>query len=121
MATPTYGTYIVEDTDKEGSALQDNKVNVGYNTQPAPKVTVQKPVVAGYKPVPKKPVQTAKSEAEKLFDNVGEGTVVTHKKFGIGQITKIDRKAQYVFVAFKDGGEKKFLFPGAFTSGFLSL
>ncbi len=121
MATPTYGTYIVEDTDKEGSELQDNKVEYKNVSTPVASQPTKKPVVSGYMPYEKKPLQKTKSEAEKLFDNVGEGTVVTHKKFGIGQITKIDRKAQYVFVAFKDGGEKKFLFPGAFTSGFLSL
>ena len=121
MATPTYGTYIVEDNDKEGSELQDNKVEYKHVSTPVATQPTKKPVVSGYMPYEKKPLQKTKSEAEKLFDNVGEGTVVTHKKFGIGQITKIDRKAQYVFVAFKDGGEKKFLFPGAFTSGFLSL
>ena len=121
MATPTYGTYIVEDNDKEGSELQDNKVEYKNASTPVATPPTKKPVVSGYMPYEKKPLQKTKSEAEKLFDNVGEGTVVTHKKFGIGQITKIDRKAQYVFVAFKDGGEKKFLFPGAFTSGFLSL
>ena len=121
MAAPTYGTYIVEDNDKEGSELQDNKVEYKNVSTPVATPPTKKPVVSGYMPYEKKPLQKTKSEAEKLFDNVGEGTVVTHKKFGIGQITKIDRKAQYVFVAFKDGGEKKFLFPGAFTSGFLSL
>ncbi len=121
MATPTYGTYIVEDNDKEGSELQDNKV--GYNKVSTPVATqpAKKPVVSGYMPYEKKPLQKTKSEAEKLFENVGEGTIVTHKKFGVGKITKIDRKAQYVFVTFNEGGEKKFLFPGAFTSGFLSL
>ena len=121
MATSTYGTYIVEDNDNEGRELQDNKVEYKNVSTPVATPPTKKPVVSGYMPYEKKPLQKTKSEAEKLFDNVGEGTVVTHKKFGIGQITKIDRKAQYVFVAFKDGGEKKFLFPGAFTSGFLSL
>lgn len=121
MAAPTYGTYIVEDNDNEGRELHDNKVEYGTKATPEATKPVRQSVPANYKPIPKKPAQAPKSEAEELYDNVGEGTVVTHKKFGVGQVTKIDKKAQYIFVSFKDGGEKKFLFPGAFTAGFLSL
>ena len=121
MAAPTYGTYIVEDDKDEGRELRENKVEYGAKATPEVTKPVQHSVPANYKPIPKKPAQATKSDAEELYDNVGEGTVVTHKKFGVGQVTKIDKKAQYIFVAFKDGGEKKFLFPRAFTDGFLSL
>lgn len=121
MAAPTYGTYIVEDDDNEGRELHENKVEYGAKATPEVTKPVQHSVPANYKPIPKKPAQATKSYAEELYDNVGEGTVVTHKKFGVGQVTKIDKKAQYIFVSFKDGGEKKFLFPRAFTDGFLSL
>ena len=110
------------------STLESPKASYGKESKPAStKQTTPKPVTtsvstsAHIKPIVKTPAPAAKSPAEEIYDNVGEGTVVNHKKFGIGQVTKIDRKAQYVFVAFNDGGEKKFLFPGAFTAGFLSL
>lgn len=121
MAAPTYGTYIVEDDDNEGRELHENKVEYGAKATPEVTKPVQHSVPANYKPIPKKPAQATKSAAEELYDNVGEGTVVTHKKFGVGHVTKIDKKAKYVFVSFNEGGEKKFLFPGAFTNGFLSL
>ena len=48
------------------------------------------------------------------------GAVVNHKKFGDGKIINIDKLNKYITVKF-DAGEKKFMFPGGFTQGFLTF
>lgn len=48
------------------------------------------------------------------------GTVVKHKFFGEGTVSKFDREGGSLLVVFS-GGEKKFQFPDAFTDGFLKL
>ncbi len=48
------------------------------------------------------------------------GSVVFYKKFGKGVVVKINKNEKFIFVKFTLG-EKKFIFPGAFTMGFLSL
>lgn len=45
------------------------------------------------------------------------GDRIVHKSFGKGKVLSIDEK--YIFVRFPDL-EKKFLFPDAFTKGYLS-
>lgn len=44
------------------------------------------------------------------------GSMVTHKAFGTGKVTTIEKGV--ITVSF-DGLEKKFQFPGAFQQGFL--
>lgn len=46
------------------------------------------------------------------------GEAVTHGKFGTGKV--IELRGGYVTVGFAQG-EKRFLFPGAFESGFLKV
>ena len=48
------------------------------------------------------------------------GAKVMHDKFGIGEITKIDKTAKYLTVKF-DIGEKKFVNPDSFVKGFLKF
>ena len=68
---------------------------------------------------PKMPVST---QAEKQDDfkvpDVKEGTVVVHKSFGEGTISKIDKAQKHLRVQF-NMGEKMFVFPDAFKMGFL--
>lgn len=57
-------------------------------------------------------------------DTVGAiqiNTPVTHVKFRKGKITRIDPDMKYIFVAFDSGGEKKFMYPDAFTKGYLKI
>ena len=48
------------------------------------------------------------------------GDTVVHKKFGKGEISKMNKNEKFIFVKFVQG-EKKFIFPDAFAMGFLSL
>lgn len=57
---------------------------------------------------------------EHVLADVGVGTVVKHKLFGEGTISKMDKAKKYIHVKFKKG-EKQFVFPDAFIGGFLSL
>lgn len=59
-------------------------------------------------------------EQMKKFDSVNIGTKVTHKKFGEGRITWIDKKRTKIKIDFETG-EKQFLFPNAFLQGHLYL
>ena len=58
------------------------------------------------------------------FSSVEVGTVVRHAKFGKGEVTWMDKAKKYLRVTFTINGqgvEKQFVFPNAFTMGFLLL
>ena len=57
---------------------------------------------------------------ENILADVGIGTIVKHKLFGEGTISKMDKAKKYIHVKFKKG-EKQFVFPDAFIGGFLSM
>ena len=57
---------------------------------------------------------------EELLAGVEVGTVVSHKKFGDGDITWIRSDKKYMRVKFTVG-EKQFVFPDAFINGFLEI
>lgn len=57
---------------------------------------------------------------ENILADVGIGTIVKHKLFGEGTISKMDKAKKYIHVKFKKG-EKQFIFPDAFIGGFLSM
>lgn len=71
---------------------------------------------------PKPPVVTpAQKQKEPEFDLSGLElgvTAVTHKAFGAGTVTWIDKAQKHIRVTFK-AGEKTFIFPDAFKQGFL--
>lgn len=48
------------------------------------------------------------------------GDSVVHKKFGTGKVVRMNKNEKFIHVRFLEG-EKKFVFPDAFLSGFLSL
>lgn len=64
--------------------------------------------------VPAKPQQPEKPKAD--VSGVSVGSAVAHAKFGIGKVIELNRG--YVTVRFEQG-EKRFIFPDAFESGFL--
>ena len=64
--------------------------------------------------VPAKPQQPEKSKVD--VSGVAVGSTVAHAKFGIGKVIELNRG--YVTVRFEQG-EKRFIFPDAFESGFL--
>ena len=64
--------------------------------------------------VPAKPQQPEKPKVD--VSGVAIGSAVVHAKFGIGKVIELSRG--YVTVRFEQG-EKRFIFPDAFESGFL--
>ena len=64
--------------------------------------------------VPAKPQQPEKPKVD--VSGVAVGSAVAHAKFGIGKVIELSRG--YVTVRFEQG-EKRFIFPDAFESGFL--
>ena len=104
-------------------------------TATEPQVAVKapaKPAVVQLKPVVAQPVKTTASEvvnpvhtdeAEDLkarLEKIEAGDIVYHKKFGKGEIVKINKNEKFIYVRFMLG-EKKFMFPGAFVDGFLEV
>ncbi len=68
-------------------------------------------------------VKTINDYAESLKideSKIVVGAKVSHKKFGDGEIIKLDKNSKYLTVKFAEG-EKKFVFPDGFTKGYLSL
>lgn len=63
---------------------------------------------------PAKPQHPEKTKAD--VSGVAVGSAVAHAKFGIGKVIELNRG--YVTVRFEQG-EKRFIFPDAFESGFL--
>lgn len=49
-----------------------------------------------------------------------DGSIVLHKAFGEGTVTKIDKTQKHIRVTFGIG-EKTFIFPDAFKQGFLKM
>jgi len=73
--------------------------------------------------LPKTPVipQVQKPEVVDLdLSGVNVGVAVTHKAFGAGTVTWIDKAQKHIRVTF-NVGEKTFIFPDAFKQGFLKL
>ena len=104
-------------------------------TATEPQVAVKapaKPAVVQSEPVvspPVKPIASAvakpvhNDEAEDLkarSEKIEAGDIVYHKKFGKGEVVKINKNEKFIFVKFMLG-EKKFMFPGAFVDGFLEV
>lgn len=73
--------------------------------------------------LPKTPVipQVQKPEVVDLdLSGVNVGVAVTHKAFGAGTVTWIDKAQKHIRVTF-NVGEKTFIFPDAFKQGFLKI
>ena len=104
-------------------------------TATEPQVAVKapaKPTVVQLKPVVAQPVKTTASEVVKPVhtdeaedlkarsEKIEAGDIVYHKKFGKGEVVKINKNEKFIYVKFMLG-EKKFMFPGAFLDGFLEM
>ena len=68
--------------------------------------------------VVKEKEETPKQEID--LSGVVVGAIVTHKKFGEGKITNIDKARKYIKITFSIG-EKMFVLPDAFEQGFLRI
>ena len=90
-----------------------------------PAVVQSEPVVSpSVKPIASavaKPVHNDEAEDLKArSEKIEAGDIVYHKKFGKGEVVKINKNEKFIFVKFLLG-EKKFMFPGAFVDGFLEV
>ena len=88
-------------------------------TQPKPIVVPQppKPIVT---PVSKSEPASTSEDLKARLEKIELEDLVHHKKFGKGEIVKINKNEKFIYVKFMLG-EKKFMFPDAFLMGFLEL
>lgn len=59
-------------------------------------------------------------EIESKLENLKIGSIVSHKKFGNGEVSRIDKDEKYILITYTTG-EKKFIYPDAFHMGFLEF
>ena len=69
---------------------------------------------------PQPPTQQNQEKVELDLSAVKEGATVTHKTFGKGTVTMLDKAQKHIRVRF-NVGEKMFIFPDAFKNGFLKI
>lgn len=75
-------------------------------------------VTTTHKPVVSQPA--SEIDWNKILASVSVGTIVNHKTFGDGIVVWMDNAKKHIRVKFANG-EKPFIFPNAFTDGFLHL
>lgn len=93
-----YGTYVLDEGESEGKELHDDR-KFEYGSKRDERTPAEGPENMSY---------------DDLMERAKEGALVSHAKFGIGTIIKIDKRGKFITVAFDTGGEKKFVFPDAF-------
>jgi len=114
----------------EVPAVEDIPVAAKKTVTPTPThttpITTTKPktvtpsVTAQYGVKPATQATAEKKEEVFVAPDVQDGSVVVHKAFGEGTVTKIDKAQKHIRVTFAIG-EKTFIFPDAFKMGFLKM
>ena len=87
--------------------------------QPKPTIVPQ-PVKPTAAPVSKPKPAPADDDLKARLEKIEMEDLVYHKKFGKGEVVKINKNEKFIFIKFMLG-EKKFIFPDAFLMGFLEL
>lgn len=116
MSATDYGVYshpVTKFAPAEMPVAKEVVRQAKIEVNPQPVKPVPTPVAMPQ--LPKKP-----ADIEARLEDVGIGSVVKHKKFGKGEVVKINKNEKFIFVKFALG-EKKFMFPGAFVDGFLEV
>ena len=123
MEAPT----VFEVPQVEDIPVPAKKPTVTSTPVPTPTVTPAKPkptpsVTAQYgvKPAVSAAAKPAAKQEEFVAPDVKDGSIVLHKAFGEGTVTKIDKAQKHIRVTF-GVGEKTFIFPDAFKQGFLKM
>lgn len=115
---------IVEEPEAEGEPVLEVKKPTVPVTPVAPKPALVTEAYGIKKPdAPKAPVVTPAQKPKELeldLSGVEVGSAVTHKAFGAGTVTWIDKAQKHIRVTFS-AGEKTFIFPDAFKQGFLKI
>jgi hypothetical protein len=88
--------------------------------QPQSEEQLRKEAIEKLKELPPEKAQELIDLVMKL-DTLEVNSVVYHDKFGKGNVTKINKNEKFIYVKFDFGGEKKFIFPDAFSMGFLKF
>ena len=94
-------------------------VHTSKPVTPAPRTTPLVTAQYGVKPAAAAAKPAAKAE-EFVAPDVKDGSIVMHKTFGEGTVSKIDKAQKHIRVTFAIG-EKTFIFPDAFKNGFLKM
>lgn len=89
---------------------------MNHHAAEKPSVTAQ----YGVKPTASAAAKMAAKQEEFVAPDVKDGSIVLHKAFGEGAVTKIDKAQKHIRVTFGIG-EKTFIFPDAFKQGFLKM
>ena len=116
----TMNAPVIEEIVEEPAEVIPAPVAPAPKPEPKPLVERQIPPKPQPKPYIPAPVAPAPKPEEPKMDlsDVAVGTKVTHKTFGEGTVTWMDQAKKYFRVSFAEG-EKQFVFPNAFTMGFL--
>ena len=115
------------DQSEYNQSVQSPKEPKPVSKEPIkPIATQSKPTVV---PQPPKPIVTSVSKSEPAstsedlkarLEKIELEDLVHHKKFGKGEVIKINKNEKFIYVKFMLG-EKKFIFPDAFLMGFLEV
>lgn len=116
-------TMTLDESNEDEIIIEKREKNLSTSTTSATsklitgRYDVESPMETSYKPV--QSVQK-KNDFEIDLSSVKVGIKVTHKSFGEGTISQIDKSQKFIHVDFVQGN-KRFQFPDAFYSGFLKL
>lgn len=94
-----------------------DKENDDGETAKTKNIAIDTGAVANTVPIEDNSVQKA---LEEMLAKVKVGITVSHKKFGDGTVSWMSNDGKYIRIKFSVG-EKQFVFPDAFISGFLAL
>lgn len=94
-------------------AISPTDTNTQHKTS-----NIVRSVTTTHKPVVSQPA--SEIDWNKILASVSVGTIVNHKTFGDGIVVWMDNAKKHIRVKFANG-EKPFIFPNAFTGGFLHL
>ena len=119
MSAIDYSTYTQTTESPKEVRPVNREIAKPAAVQPKPDVATQptKPLVV---PVSKPEPASGPDDLRARLEKIEVEDLVHHKKFGKGEVVKINKNEKFIFIKFMLG-EKKFIFPDAFLMGFLEL
>ena len=119
MSAIDYSTYTQTTESPKDVRPVNREIAKPAAVQAKPAVSTQptKPLVV---PVSKPEPASGPDDLRARLEKIEVEDLVHHKKFGKGEVVKINKNEKFIFIKFMLG-EKKFIFPDAFLMGFLEL
>lgn len=119
MSAIDHSTYTqTTESPKEVRPVNRETVKpAAVQAKPAVATQPTKPLVV---PVSKPESASGSDDLRARLEKIEVEDLVHHKKFGKGEVVKINKNEKFIFIKFMLG-EKKFIFPDAFLMGFLEL